>query len=243
MQFVKNICYYEADNIYQLGGKYQYRQSSQSGMSLAFLGKILDKERERKRDYSSRKIHLLSSAEISLTLRMGRCAEQCDLLACYLLARGFDDFKFVKCDGHVFVITKFQTGGNLLNPETIPPEAMVVDPWASECYPAKEFANRSNKSLLNANPVITEWKTEYPESEHTPVAQISEVCRNLIVNYINKNIGKNRLPDLPTIDFIVSRSLAFHGYTIAEFEAIKKNLDRPKWDILSKLVFRPLNHT
>ena len=226
MKFVKMVCYYQADNISDRKDRPDLDQSNQERSESNMLGTFLNKERERKQGDSG-KIHLLSSAETALSLRMGRCAEQSHLLACYLLAKRCDDFKFVCHSGHLFVVTSFPKESDLLSPETIPPEAMVIDPWMDESYPAKQYADREKKMVLNGKPKIVEWQSYYPESEHMSIEKIQETCRSLIVDYISKNVGRNRLPDLPSIDGKDAALFGhFNGYTIAELHAVEEELGK-----------------
>lgn len=218
IKFVKNICVYEADN---RGG--YFNQDSN------LLGSILERANNLMVNGS-----LLLKADIALSLRMGRCGEQSRLLACYLLARGVDNFKFINMEGegnHTFVVLNLPEDSNLLDPDTIPPAAIVVDPWAEETYPAKEFASKNRQGFLRGTPMIHSWQSYYRGSEEIPLDSIAEACKKKLVNSIKQCVDRNRLPEYLLHQYRSRKVQVFEfkGYTQAEFQALQKSLIPVQW--------------
>lgn len=98
---------------------------------------------------------LLQASHV-LRYRAGNCEEQTALGIVYLLSRGiFNIHKIcMKKQDHAFLAISLKDG-NLKQPETIPEEAMIVDPWANESYPAKEFNQRAlEREFMQDDPTI-----------------------------------------------------------------------------------------
>lgn len=109
---------------------------------------------------SQQKKNILVYAKQALRYRVGRCEEQSCLTIIYLLSMGvFNIHKFSMEGGgdHVFlVIGNWNNDSDLLRPETIPADAIVIDTWAKEFYPARKFKKyaEAGDAYLKGTPVL-----------------------------------------------------------------------------------------
>lgn len=132
MRHVTWTCVYDDDN------------ENESRTSCKFADKLMLKVRSVKIDSQlPEKENILIYAKKALRYRVGRCEEQSCLTIIYLLSMGvFNIHKFSMEEGgdHIFlVIGSWNKDSDLLKPETVPSDAIVVDTWAKEFYSAKKF--------------------------------------------------------------------------------------------------------
>lgn len=179
--FVRRTCIYGADNKIQdlVATGFIAHESIVKRQIYAFEPS-LDGMRE-----GFFKSSLKALAQDVLQFRLGRCHEQSALTAIHLLSQGISDLKIftLQNGNHTFLIAGLGEG-RLEDPESVPKNAVVVDPWGENAvYNANDFMKKKeNTPYLVGEPICCWTFSEdgIKELEYQNIEELQEQLQAFI---------------------------------------------------------------